>query len=371
MDLSSGKIQELPRTAGIGFLESAWMPDSRGLLVQYEDSISGFDQVGYLSYPGGQFHAITKDTSNYVGVALSTDGKTLATVQNKGFFTFYTLPTAGTGGNPPSPTIPEQQKGSMFFAWLSGQQLALVEDNRLVRTTLDGTNKTTVLTDVSLGSIAACPDGRSIILSLNSRDVLGNINTWKIGADGSNLKQLSKGRQEYAVECSPDSKWAYFTDNQGNRVQRAAIDGGAPETVPGTDIPHSIIASHDLSFSPDGKTLGYVIDSVTANVISKIVLVPLDAGPKPQVRFLEPNPGISNYGPRFTPDGKSLVYPIRQNGVEDLWLQPLDGSPGRQITNLKANRISAFYWSPDGKSIGVLTARHEYDVILLHDTGPQ
>jgi Tol biopolymer transport system component len=174
------------------------------------------------------------------------------------------------------------------------------------------------------------------------------------------------------VECSPDSKWAYFTDNAGNRVQRVAIDGGTPETVPGTVVPHAIIASHALSFSPDGKTLAFTIESITQNSMSpKIALVPLDAGPQPQVRFVEPNPAISRYGSRFTPDGKALVYPIRQNGVEDLWLQPLDGSPGRQITNLKVERINAFYWSPDGKSIGVLTARHEYDVILLHDTGSQ
>jgi serine/threonine protein kinase len=372
MDLSSGKIQELPRTAGIGFVDSAWMPDGRGLLVQYEDSTSGFDQVGYLSYPGGQFHAITKDTSNYAGVAVSTDGKTLATVQNKGFFKFYTLPAAGTGGNPPSPTIPEQQRGFMFFAWLGEQQLVLAEDNRVVRTSLDGGNKTTVLSDVALGGIAACPDGRTILMNLNSRDVLGNINTWKIGADGSNLKQLSKGRQEYTVECSPDSKWAYFTENTASRVERVAIDGGTPETVPGTAVPHAIIASHALGVSPDGKTLVFVIDSIVANSMTpKIALVPLDAGPQPQVRFVEPNPAISSYGARFTPDGKALVYPIRQNGVEDLWLQPLDGSPGHRITNLKAGSIHAFYWSPDAKSIGVLTDRREYDVILLHDTGSQ
>ena len=97
----------------------------------------------------------------------------------------------------------------------------------------------------------------------------------------------------------------------------------------------------------------------------------LDAGLQPQVRYVDPNPGISSYGPRFTPDGKALVYPIRRNGLEELWLQPLDGSPGRQITNFKADQIHAFYFSPDGKSIGVLTARHEYDVILLHDTGLQ
>ena len=370
MDLSSGKTQELPRTAGIGFVDSSWTPDGRGLLVQYEDATSGFDQVGYLSYPSGQFHAITKDTSNYSDVALSTDGKTLATVQSKGFFTFYTLPAAGTGATPPPPTIPQQQKGFMYFAWLSGQQLVLVEDNRLVRTSLDGSNKTTLLNDVSIADLSACPDGRTILLSLSSRDIVGNTNTWKIGADGSNLKQLSKGRQEFKAECSPDSKWAYFSDNTGNRVQRVSIDGGTPETVPGADVPNSIITSHALGLSPDGKTLAYTID-ILATFTPKIVMVPLDAGPKPQVRFLEPNPAISNYGPRFTPDGKSLVYPIRQNGVEDLWLQPLDGSPGRQITNLKADRISAFYWSPDGKSIGLLTARREYDVILLHDTGAQ
>ena len=51
MDLSSGKTQELPRTAGIGFVDSAWTPDGRGLFVQYEDATSGFDQVGYVSYP--------------------------------------------------------------------------------------------------------------------------------------------------------------------------------------------------------------------------------------------------------------------------------------------------------------------------------
>jgi eukaryotic-like serine/threonine-protein kinase len=370
MDLSSGKMQELPRTAGVGFVDSSWTPDGRGLLVQYEDATSGFDQIGYLSYPSGQFHAVTKDTSNYNDVALSTDGKTLATVQSKGFFAFYTLPATGTGATPPPPTIPQQQKGFMYFAWLSGQQLVLVEDNRLVRTSLDGSNKTTLLNDVEIADVSACPDGRTILLSLSSRDIVGYTNTWKIGADGSNLKQLSKGRQEFKAECSPDSKWAYFSDYTGNRVQRVTIDGGTPETVPGADVPNSIITSHALGLSPDGKTLAYTID-ILATFTPKIVMVPLDAGPKPQVRFLEPNPAISNYGPRFTPDGKSLVYPIRQNGVEDLWLQPLDGSPGRQITNLKVYRISAFYWSPDGKSIGVLTARREYDVILLHDTGAQ
>jgi Tol biopolymer transport system component len=95
-------------------------------------------------------------------------------------------------------------------------------------------------------------------------------------------------------------------------------------------------------------------------------VVPLDAGAHPQVRLLDPHPDIAD-GPRFTPDGKAFVYPIIQNGVGNLWLQPLDGSPGRQITNFKSDQIVRTQWSPDGKSIGVLIRHVDADVVLLRD----
>ena len=41
----------------------------------------------------------------------------------------------------------------------------------------------------------------------------------------------------------------------------------------------------------------------------------------------------------FSRDGKAVIYPIRDHDVENLWLQPLDGSPGKQITNFKSERI--------------------------------
>ena len=55
---------------------------------------------------------------------------------------------------------------------------------------------------------------------------------------------------------------------------------------------------------------------------------------------LEPGQLIRNfdYDPRhvgalrFSPDGKGFVYPIREKGVDNLYLQPLDGGTGRQLT---------------------------------------
>jgi Tol biopolymer transport system component len=96
-------------------------------------------------------------------------------------------------------------------------------------------------------------------------------------------------------------------------------------------------------------------------------LIPLDAGSQAQVRLLDPNPALTD-GARFTPDGKALVYPITQQGVDNLWMQPLDGSAGRQITNFKSDQVFGVQFSPDGKNLAVLQRRTEADVVLLRET---
>jgi Tol biopolymer transport system component len=123
-----------------------------------------------------------------------------------------------------------------------------------------------------------------------------------------------------------------------------------------------------MDFSPDGKSVAFLITIVAANAVNKIAIVPLDGGPQPQIRLVDPHPAISSTGPRFTSDGKALVYPITQNGVDNVWLQPLDGSSGRQLTNFKSDQIATIRWSPDGKTLAVLGRRIEADVVLLRES---
>jgi Tol biopolymer transport system component len=71
----------------------------------------------------------------------------------------------------------------------------------------------------------------------------------------------------------------------------------------------------------------------------------------------------------FSRDGKAVIYPIRDHDVENLWLQPLDGSPGKQITNFKSERIGDnFAWSPDGKQLAIIRGHINSDVILIRDS---
>jgi len=370
MDVASGTIGDFPGTNTVQFGKTAWLPDGRGLLVQSQGGSAGSNQyqIGFVSYPSGQFHAITKDTNSYEALTLSADAKILATVQAKRLYSLYSIPAAGTGANPPTPAMPQQQKGSLNFSWAGNDGFYLAEDNHLVRVSSSGGNATPLLNDASIRSVSACPDGRTLVLALIGQGGGTSTNIWRINADGTNLKQLTSGQFDDGPECSVDSKWViYFQENAGH-VERVPVDGGAPETLPGTSIPHSIIASNYLALSPDGKSMAFLLETVEANPTHKIALVPLDAGPQPPVHLLDSHPGISD-GPRFTPDGKAFVYPVTENGVGNLWLQPLDGTSGRQITNFKTDRIVATQWSPDGKSIGVLGRRVEADVVLLRDSG--
>jgi hypothetical protein len=73
---------------------------------------------------------------------------------------------------------------------------------------------------------------------------------------------------------------------------------------------------------------------------------------------------------RFARDGKAVVYPDRQNGVDNLWYQPLDGSKGHAITDFKAERIYDFHWSFDGTQLALVRGHTDTDVVLMRDMQP-
>ena len=58
----------------------------------------------------------------------------------------------------------------------------------------------------------------------------------------------------------------------------------------------------------------------------------------------------------------------REKGVDNVWLQPLDGSAGHAITDFKSEQIWSFSLSPDGKSLAVLRGHWDSDVVQLQES---
>jgi Tol biopolymer transport system component len=385
----NAKWQPLASVKASVVTDLAWLPDMRGLLIAHLGRESGYSrkQIAYVALPSGDATAITKDTNNYSNLSLSADGKTIATSQQRPSRTFYLLPANGGGTNASPRPIFEQERDIANFAWAGNDQIVISEADKLVRFSLDGKSRAVLASDPNafLNAPETCstaaagsnaPESHRIVFAWAGHDanVTGR-SIWRVNLDGSNLKQLTNGHGDQTPSCSPDGKWVYFINNNPDRIRRVSIDGGAAEDVPGTQLPNAIYGGFAAHVSPDGSKIAIVLTSATdATTTSpndeKIALVSLDPASKGARQMLVPNPHITGSA-HFTPDGKSVAYAVRENGIDNVWVQPIDGGPGHYITKFPSDQSrGGFAWSPDGKTLAILRGRVDSDVVLLRDTGP-
>ena len=78
-----------------------------------------------------------------------------------------------------------------------------------------------------------------------------------------------------------------------------------------------------------------------------------------------PNP--MRYRPpiRWSPDGRALSYVDTQNGLVNIWSQPLAGGEPKQLTDFGGDEIFAFGWSRDGKYLACVRGTWKADLALI------
>jgi Tol biopolymer transport system component len=109
------------------------------------------------------------------------------------------------------------------------------------------------------------------------------------------------------------------------------------------------------------------VDAKTEEATEWIALLNLETMAPPRMLAVD---GRISGGVEFTPDGKAITYVARDKGVDNVWVQPLDASAPRQITNFTYDQVDIVHWSPDGKRLAILRAHSESDVVLLQEAKP-
>jgi Tol biopolymer transport system component len=228
---------------------------------------------------------------------------------------------------------------------------------------------------VSLGDVAVCGGGRSIVVNMLGREGRASSGLWRMDADGSNLKRLGEGEEGFLPICSPEGKWVYYLDGKPNLIRwmRVPLEGGKAEVLPSAGVPGSPTFALSSISRDDGMlvTYGSVPDNATNSYKTKVAIIKSNSLEAP-FRILDTDPRIAlgNFrSPQFAPDGQAVAYAIGgENNANNLWLQPLDGKPGRQISHFPSEQIFGYGWSPDGKKLLVWRGHTESDVVLLRDT---
>jgi serine/threonine protein kinase/Tol biopolymer transport system component len=335
-----------------------WMPDGSGLLILNSDRSSNYRrrQIALISYPEGRLNPVTRDTNNYSALSVASNGETLATVLSESHWSLSVM-AASPGGSEAREIDPADAFTN--FTWTRDGRLIDDKDSTLRWSNPESGVKGVVATeqDSTSADPSACSDGRYLVFDNSHRAGKGARNIWRVDSTGGNLKQISSGKNDAFPVCSPDSKWAYYLDGGTGQMMRVPIDGGDAQKV--TDLP--VLQFFDLS--PDGGTVVFAtIDHANGHELN-LALVTTDTGKIRELKFERESAGLIH----FTRDGKGVVYAVRENGVDNLWQQFLDGSPGKQLTSFKSEHIYDFHWSFDGSRLALVRGHDDSDVVLIRD----
>jgi Tol biopolymer transport system component len=174
------------------------------------------------------------------------------------------------------------------------------------------------------------PDGKSLVVNVlapaqaeyHGEEYWGlEVEKWRVDADGSHPRLMPLPPLHEVEDWSPDGKWlATHWDT------------------------HSSAGSHIYVMHPDGTGLRQMT--------------------KPGHNY--------SWNPRFSPDGKWILYKHLVNGRLSVRVVNLDGTTGREVLGQVGRAApEAACWSPDGRYIAALVFNYSDDLVSRGDIADQ
>ena len=360
---SGGQERSIGSHRWAGVLSVAWMSDGRGLLlICTSPGASTSSQIWFLPAGGGEPQQLTNDVTFYNGVSVTAAGTALVAVKqdlitrlalqdadNPATLREITSPGpyyTGVGGivwTPDGKMIYAAKQGGGLDLWLRG----LEEDAKPRRLTSDA-------------AIAFQPhltsDGKRLIFSSNRATLVFHV--WSLDLDSGTFQQLTSGQGELSPAVSPDGKTVVYSRVDEPGLWKVSTNGGAAEKL--TQERYTAPA-----FSPGGQTIAFTFVDEKAGRRARFGIMPAAGGQPTKIFDFAVPAGAAV---QFTPDGTALSYAASQGGVAQVWLQPLDGGPPKQVTQLRSDAIVAFAWSTDMKQIVLSRGTINADAVLIEET---
>jgi eukaryotic-like serine/threonine-protein kinase len=358
VDVATGKREVLSANADDVFYSPAWMPGGKGLVLPVGMIGTGHlnEQLAVLGYPGGEMRQLTNDTNNYLQPSLASNGRSVVATQTQSSFSISVAPVETPDHGQAVPL--SSQQPFWTWNWTADGHLVIPQGGD-IRVVSPSGGETVVLSDPKhlVDQTASCGAGRYIVYRQLGKASKATENLWRMDTAGGNAKQLTFGHNEARPTCSADANWVYYRDVvDGQRLKRVPVEGGKPETV-SDDI------TGWFAVSPDGKAIA----ALDVRELDHKLVLQLVSIEDRKVAYHDLDQRAS--GPlAFSPDGKAVVFTVREKGIDNLWAQPLDGSSAHALTHFTAELIARFAFSPDGAKIAIERGHVESDAVLLSDT---
>ena len=365
-NLENGTERNLTSESWLFAARVHWLPDMSGVLAVAGDH-PGIAQLWFISHPDGAVRKVSNDLNGYRSLVVTSDGKRLSTVQSSGIVNVWVVPEGD------AKQAVALRTGNVGFYASGGGSLSWAPDGRIAFASnesgamdiwlmnADGTNRKQLTSNSGQNvNPSVSPDGSYIVYS-SGRDGVKNI--WRINVDGSNPQRLTNGGTDGQPDISSDGKWLVYSNLTGGRpaIWKVGTDGQNPTRL--TEKPAS-----SPFISPDSEYVAFFFTEAPDPLAppNRISVVPIAGGDPIKTFELRLSGTIGAVG-HWSPDGRSIHYLVSHNNVTNIWSQPLDGGPPKQVTDFKDNLMTAFAWSRDGKQLVCTRGALLRDAVLISD----
>jgi len=334
-------------TSGITDIDDVWaMGAGQELLVVGSSSKSELAQLYLVALSGGSVQPLMHDLSNYLSARASADGKTLVAIQGERLTELQTL-TPGmqeethfaAGGS-------QSEDGFMGLAWTRGEKLVYTSQSDrkeiLSLSESNGSNPQQLLAfdlppTISYPSVSQ----RGDFLVFSQWSTGDEAKIWRLGLKDGGRSRLTDGKQDYPASVTPDGQWVVYGSVLGDKsvLMKVSSQGGTPTQLTDYNSDHPVV-------SPDGAWIA-CSHSSQDDRSTLLYLVPI-AGGLPARTFALP-PTADPFPLVWAPDGKSVAFINRLEGVDNIWQQPIAGGPVLPVTHFDSGRIFSFDWSRSGR----------------------
>jgi Tol biopolymer transport system component len=336
-----------------------WHPSGDSLIVVAIDSPMSQPQIWEVAYPSGAARRLTNNLNGHGGVSITSDGKSIVTGEIYARSAVWVSPDL----KPENAKQVMQATGDTWgISWTPDNRIVYVSDltgdAEIWIMDADGGNARPLTNDKAFKTTpVVSPDGRYIVYTSST----GGGQLCRIDINGGNLQVLATGSGADNPDISPDSKWVIFSTYMGGfqRIMRVPIDGGETQSM--TDY-HST----EPRYSRDGTRFACFVPNEKSQDWTRLAIVPAAGGPPIKV-FDVPTDVNSGRGPIWTPDDKGISVVVAPGELQNLWLQPVDGGPGKMMTNFPVPGVARREYSRDGKRIAIVRAEGFGNAIMITD----
>jgi eukaryotic-like serine/threonine-protein kinase len=343
----------------------AWLPDASGLIMTAKEYDSALLQIWHVSYPNGAARRITNDLNSYSarGIGVSADSRQLVTVQSAYTSSIWVAP--GGDSNRARQISSGSSDGLNGVSWTPDGKLIYVSNAGGAQNIWIMNNDGGGQQQLTYGNFMnyhpiATPDGRYIVFVSNRE---GQFDIWRMNVNGTDPKRLTHNPVANNPQCSPDGQWVIYKSFASGRrtLWRVSIEGG--DSVQVTESYTALPA-----VAPNGHSIACEYwDEQIGSPISLAVL-PFSGGAP--FKIFPPVPGAPRQRASvigWSPESNALLFISDRNRISNLWSQPLDGTPARQVTKFSSDRIFWFDWSLHGDLLACARGTVTSNVVLMSD----